>query len=95
MPGYYQIMDYVKSVENLLAKDEKGESIAVEKVTDNTWMITGIKNRSFVVKYTVATTKQFVANSYVDSAHAYLIPENTFLYAEGHLIKHGQKLQQV
>ena len=85
MPGYYQIMDYVKSVENLLAKDEKGESIAVEKVTDNTWMITGIKNRSFVVKYTVATTKQFVANSYVDSAHAYLIPENTFLYAEGHL----------
>ncbi|MBK8520084.1 MAG: M61 family metallopeptidase [Chitinophagaceae bacterium] len=85
MPGYYQIIEYAKSVGNLQASNENGKSIAVEKVNDNTWKIAGIKNRSFVVKYTVATTKQFVANSYVDSAHAYLIPENTFLYVEGHL----------
>jgi predicted metalloprotease with PDZ domain len=85
MPGYYQLMDYAGSVENLLAKDKQGKNIAVEKTDDNTWMIAGIKNRSFFVNYTVATTKQFVANSYVDSAHAYIIPENTFLYIEGHL----------
>ncbi len=85
MPGYYQIIEYAQSVENLLAKDEKGKSIAVNKTNDNTWVIHGIKSKSFVVKYTIATTKQFVANSYVDSAHAYILPANTFLYADGQL----------
>jgi predicted metalloprotease with PDZ domain len=80
MPGYYQIMDYAKSVENLLARDIKGKNIAVEKLNDNSWVIRGIKNKSFFVNYTISTKRQFVANSYVDSAHAYIIPENTFLY---------------
>ena len=31
------------------------------------------------------TTRQFVANSYVDSEHAYLVPANTFFYIEGFL----------
>ena len=85
MPGYYQLMDYAKSVENLAAIGENGKHIAVEKLSDNTWLISGIKGRPFSVKYTVNTYKQFVANSYIDSAHAYLIPENTFLYIEDHL----------
>ena len=85
MPGYYQIMDYAKSVEHLSAKDDKGNTVPIEKINDNTWAIQGMANQSFVVKYTIKTNKQFVANSYVDSAHAYLIPENTFLYLEGHL----------
>lgn len=85
MPGYYQIMDYDKSVENLRAKDGKDANIKVEKENDNTWVIAGIKNRTFHVGYTIRTSKQFVANSYVDSAHAYIIPANTFLYADGNL----------
>lgn len=85
MPGYYQLIDYAESVENLVAKDEIGKNINVDKMNDNTWLINGIKNRSFSVKYTIATKRQFVANSYVDSAHAYIIPENTFLFAEGNL----------
>ena len=85
MPGYYQLMGYAKSVENILAKDEKGKNIPVEKINDNTWAIAGIKNKSFLVSYTIRTDRQFVANSYVDSAHAYLIPENTFLYTAGFL----------
>lgn len=85
MPGYYQLMDYAKSVEGLAAIDDKGNHLAVEKPNDNTWLITGIKGRPFSVKYKVNTSRQFVANSYVDSAHAYLIPENTFLYIEDRL----------
>jgi predicted metalloprotease with PDZ domain len=85
MPGYYQVMDYANSVENLLVRDIKGKSLAVEKRNENTWVVSGIKNKSFIVKYTIRTKSQFVANSYVDSEHAYLIPENTFLYIEGHL----------
>jgi len=83
MPGYYQIIDYAKSVENILGKNDQGKNILVKKINDNTWVVSGTRNKSFSVKYTISTKRQFVANSYVDSAHAYLIPENTFLYIEG------------
>lgn len=85
MPGYYQIMDYANSVENLIVKEDYGKSLPFVKTSDNTWFIYGVKNKSFVVKYTIRTKSQFVANSYVDSTHAYIIPENTFLYIDGHL----------
>lgn len=85
MPGYYQLIDYAKSVENMLAQDAKGKSIPIEKLNNNTWVVSGIKNKSFFVKYTIRTQRQFVANSYVDSARAYIVPENTFLYIKDHL----------
>ena len=85
MPGYYQIMYYAKSVENMSAKTESGENISIEKTNENTWVIKGIKKKSFVIYYTIRTTRKFVANSYVDSMHAYLLPENTFLYVDGFL----------
>lgn len=85
MPGYYQLIDYAKSVENILAQDAKGKSIPIEKINTNTWVVSGIKNKPFVVKYTIRTQRQFVANSYVDSARAYIVPENTFLYIKDHL----------
>ena len=85
MPGYYQVIDYAKSVENMGAKDQKGKIIAVDKIDDNTWAISGIKNKPFTVNYSIKTAKQFVANSFVDSAHAYIAPANTFLYIKGYL----------
>jgi len=85
MPGYYQLMDYAKSVENITAHDNKGNNMAIAIHNTNTWVVRGIKNKSFIVKYTIRTKKQFVANSYADSAHAYIIPENTFLYIDGML----------
>jgi predicted metalloprotease with PDZ domain len=85
MPGYYQLIDYAASVEHLVAKDDNGKNILVEKVNDNSWAVYNIKNKSFIVQYTIRTNKQFVANSYVDSAHAYIIPENTFLYIKDQL----------
>ncbi|WP_394350781.1 M61 family metallopeptidase [Nibribacter ruber] len=83
MPGYYQLMDYAKGIENLVAKDEKGRSIPLTKVADNAWRATGVKNKPLRLSYDIKTSKQFVANSYVDSAHAYLIPGNSFLYVDG------------
>lgn len=85
MPGYYQLMNYAASVENLVAQDAAGKTITAEKAGDNTWQLTGINGKAFSVKYTIKTSKQFVANSYVDSAHAYIIPGNTFLYIEDQL----------
>jgi len=85
MPGYYQLMNYAKTVSNITATDSKGKNLSVKKTNDHTWEIAGIKNQDFTLFYTIKTEKQFVAISYVDSAHAYLIPENTFLYIPNHL----------
>lgn len=85
MPGYYQVIEYSKSVEKMKAMDGRKKNIPIQKLNDNTWIITGIKNKSFFVKYSIRTSRQFVANSYVDNGHAYLIPENTFLYIDGFL----------
>lgn len=85
MPGYYQLIDYAKSVENMLAQDAKGKNLPIEKINSSTWVVSGIKNKTFFVKYTIRTKRQFVANSYVDSTHAYVVPENTFLYIKDHL----------
>jgi predicted metalloprotease with PDZ domain len=85
MPGYYQIMDYANDIENISAKDQYGKSILIKKFNHNSWSIIGIKNKPFTLSYDIKANKQFVAISYIDSTHAYIVPENNFLYVEGYL----------
>lgn len=81
-PGYYQIMNYSDNVENIVVRDDTGLNIPIKKIKINTWEITGIKNKKFSVEYNIKTNKQFVANSYIDSTHAYIIPAGSFFYVE-------------
>ncbi len=85
MPGYYQLMNYDKAVENFSAKDKSGKAIAVKKANDNTWQIIATKNSSIILSYDVKATRAFVANSFLDSTHAYIVPASIFLYADGYL----------
>ncbi len=83
MPGYYQIMDYAKWLQNFSVKGNKGKKITSLQINDNTWRLTGVKNATYTVSYDIKTQRQFVATSYIDSAHAYIIPEGVFLYEQG------------
>jgi len=85
MPGYYQLMDYAKSLENIVARDEMGKGMPVENLNDNSWSIQGIRNKSVLISYDIKTDRKFVANSFVDESHAYIVPENSFLYVDGYL----------
>ncbi|MBU1012811.1 MAG: M61 family peptidase [Bacteroidetes bacterium] len=85
MPGYYQLMHYADDVENVSARDENGETIPINKINSNTWCITGKKDKLFILSYDVSTKRQFVANSFLDSTHAYIVPANNFLYIDGML----------
>jgi len=85
MPGYYQIMNYANDLSDMIATNEQGMTLPLKKINENTWELTGIKQQDFTLAYTIKTSKQFVANSYVDADHAYLIPGNSFLYADGFL----------
>lgn len=82
MPGYYQFMNYHENISGIQAKNKEGEILPLEQITPSIWQVTGIKNQPFSVSYDILTSKQFVANSYIDEAHAYIIPTNTFLYLD-------------
>jgi predicted metalloprotease with PDZ domain len=85
MPGFYRIMNYGKSVEHMSGHDNNWKDIYLKRLDSSTWIVGGVKNKSFVLTYDIKTSRQFVGISYADSAHAYLIPENTFLYVDGYL----------
>jgi predicted metalloprotease with PDZ domain len=82
MPGYYQIMDYAKSVENVSVKDRAGKEVVVARPTENTLRIAARK-KTFTLSYDVVTTRKFVATSYVETDHAYLVTAGSFFYPEG------------
>jgi len=84
-PGYYQLMSYANCIENITAKDGSGKSISINKVNNNTWSIIGFKGKSFQLIYDVKSERLFVANSFIDSTHAYLSPANNFVYIDGFL----------
>ena len=85
MPGYYQLMDYAKSLENFTASGNAGNQLAVDHPNGNTWKIVAGRNRPFRISYDIKTQRKFVANNYVDSAHAYILPAGAFIYINGFL----------
>lgn len=84
-PGYYQLMDYAKDVENLAATVTGGKAVAALRTSDNTWLVAAGKNTPFIISYDVKADKNFVANSYVDTSRGYIIPGAAFLYIDGHI----------
>lgn len=82
-PGYYQLMDYGKSVNSFIYYDSDGKRHKAESTNSNRWIVPIQKNKTFRTCFEVETNKQFVANSYVDSNHAYLIPGAVFPFING------------
>jgi predicted metalloprotease with PDZ domain len=80
MPGYYQIMEYSKEVKNFSAKKANSKHIPVTVINSYTWSIIPGKKIPFNVSYDVKADKKFVANSYLDSTHGYIVPEAIFMY---------------
>jgi len=80
MPGYYQLMNYANTVDSLAAFNQNGKALAVSKINSNSWVIKTTKNSAFRVNYQIKTNQKFVANSFIDSAHAYIVSANSFFY---------------
>ncbi|MBS1935529.1 MAG: M61 family metallopeptidase, partial [Bacteroidetes bacterium] len=85
MPGYYQIMDYAKAVENFSVKDNSGKELSIINPKINTWKILSAKNKMLKISYDVIADKQFVANNFLDSTHGYIITAGTLLYIDRHI----------
>lgn len=85
MPGYYQLMHYYNDVKNFRATATNNKSLVVKRSGSSGWTINTRGSRKIRIEYDILTTKKFVANSYVDEEHAYLIPGNSFMYVKNGL----------
>jgi predicted metalloprotease with PDZ domain len=80
MPGYYQLMHYAKEVSRITATGGH-----LTRLNENTWRIIQGSQKRFKVLYDVKAEKQFVANSFLDSTHAYIVPASVFMYVNGRI----------
>ena len=86
-PGYYQIIDFAKAVENFHVTDAAGKDIQWEKLSGNTWRVHSNKARSIVLTYDVKALVPFVGNVYLDETRGYITPGGVFLYLDNELRK--------
>jgi len=86
-PGYYQLLNYAKNVERFSVVNENGNALPWYEAKPGNWLIATQGAASLTIKYDVKATVKFVAQSFLDETHGYLIPAATFLYIEGQLYR--------
>lgn len=80
-PGYYQIMDYARAIENFTVS----KNIEWHKTSPNTFSVHNKSATSITVSYDVKATTRFVANAYLDETRGYIVPGALFLYLDNEL----------
>ncbi|MDP9077448.1 MAG: PDZ domain-containing protein [Bacteroidota bacterium] len=85
--GYYQYMNFGKSVSAFGATDESGKSIDFKQTDQNTWKVGVPKNKALKLKYDVTAIRNFVGGNYLDTAHAYFSPAGLFMYQDKNILQ--------
>ena len=83
-PGYYRILDFAKNVSNFRAADAAGHALAWEKTALNTWRVAAGNAPAVVLNYDVTATTQFVAQTYLGEARAFISAPGLYLHVSGH-----------
>lgn len=84
-PGYYQVMNYGKSLVHFEVKDNQGKPLTWQQMGNDTWRIATKGVKSISVNYVIQTERAFVATSYIDKERAFIKPTATFLHIDGAL----------
>ena len=84
--GYYQLMNYDKNLSNFTV-NINGRPTYVQGIASNAWKIATNGKKPVVIDYDVLCNRKFVANSYVDTAHAFLLFSSLLLYIDQQLNK--------
>lgn len=84
-PGYYRLMDFTDNVKAFNAEDGQGKKLSWEKTTKNIWRVACNDSQIVKVNYYVYSFKRFVANSFLDKSHGYIVPTSVFMYISGRL----------
>lgn len=84
-PGYYQLMNYARNVENFQVTDQTGKSLTWEKPANSTWRVHANKATELRLSYDVKAIQNFVASSYLDTHKGYISPAGVFMHRANQL----------
>lgn len=84
--GYYQFMNFGKSVSDFTATDESGKALDFKHTDQNTWKVAA-NHKPVKLKYDVACTRNFVGGNIIDTGHAYFSPAGLFMYQDKNIIQ--------
>jgi predicted metalloprotease with PDZ domain len=89
-PGSYLVREFSRNVNQVIAKDEQGNSLPVVKLSKNAWKIKRGKAKRIVVDYEVYAFELSVRTSFLDATHAFVSGTGVFMFVDGLINKPGK-----
>ena len=89
-PGSYLVREFAKNVNQVIAVDENGQPLQVEKKSKNAWSIVRGKAKEIKVSYEVYSFELTVRTSFLDATHGFVSGTGVFMYTEETKNKSGQ-----
>lgn len=84
-PGYYLILDNPKHIVDFDVIDTEGNKLAWHKKSKNCWVVENGNQNKFTISYRFFANRKSVAESYVDSEKAFIMPNNLFMHIENQI----------
>lgn len=81
-PGSYMIRDFSRHVFDVVASDDKGHALHVQRVDKLRWRVVAA-GVGFVVRYRVFAFEETVRTSFFDDRHAYWNGTSVFMFVDG------------
>lgn len=84
-PGYYWIQNYPKNLSRLEVRDISGRECHFLKTAKNEWEVVTGGAGSLKASWVVYANSHSVADAFIDTTHAFIVPAALFLYPENGL----------
>lgn len=81
-PGYYWIQNYPKNLSRLEIRDALGRECHFLKTSKNEWQVVTGGAGSLKASWVVYGNSHSVADAFIDTTHAFIVPAALFLYPE-------------
>lgn len=81
-PGSYLVREFSKNLNQVKAKDEKGNALQVTKTAKNKWVIDRNGAKEIIVNYEVYAFELSVRTSFLDLTHGFVSGSGVFMYNE-------------
>ncbi|MHC1733608.1 MAG: M61 family metallopeptidase [Bacteroidales bacterium] len=84
-PGYYWIQNYPKNLSRLEIRDGSGRECAIRKTSKNVWKVATGGSGTLDASWVIYGYSHSVADAFIDTTHAFIVPAALFLYPENGL----------
>ena len=82
-PGSYMIREFSKNVNLVVAKDELGTNLIINKISKNTWRIQTKGIKEVKINYEVYAFELSARSSFLDQSHGFVSGSSIFMYVDG------------